>query len=64
MSEHKITCTLDVNQPQLDSLRELSKIEPGWHFCNLKVRVNGQWREFEADWVRDICEAVRRYMPN
>lgn len=24
------------------------------HFVNVRVRINGEWREFEADWIKHL----------
>lgn len=41
----------------------LAELKPGgWHFCNIKVqvRINGEWREHEGDWLRKLWHARDR----
>ena len=42
----------------------------GWHFANVKVRINGEFKEFEGDWLKVLAylrcgrhDIVRRYFP-
>ena len=27
------------------------------HFCNIRVRINGQWKEYEGDWLKRLMQA-------
>lgn len=38
-----------------DLLAELKPMY--WHFCNIKVRINGQWKEYEGDWLKRLYQA-------
>lgn len=38
-----------------DLLAELKPLH--WHYCNIKVRINGQWKEYEGDWLKRLFKA-------
>jgi len=40
---------------QRDVLAELSP--NGWHMCDIHVRINGEWRKHEGDWLRKLFHA-------
>lgn len=44
----------DVNQPQTDSINRLITKAKHAHFVDIRVRINGQWQEFEGDWIKHI----------
>jgi len=56
----KITATFDLNEPQWKSVQKMAKLEPGWHFCDLIIRFNGEDRRFEADFLRNFFREVRK----
>ena len=56
----KLIVEFDLNEPQLKSVIEQAKLEPGWHYCNLIIRTNGEDRKFEADYMRAFFQAVRK----
>ncbi len=29
----------------------------GSHFVNVRIRINGEWREYEADWLKQLARA-------
>ena len=42
-----------------------------WNFANVKVRINGEFREFEGDWLKALAylregrhDIVKRYFPD
>lgn len=36
----------------------LAELQPKqWHFCNIRVRINGQWKEYEGDWLKRLMAA-------
>lgn len=43
-----------MNEPQKETIKELQRILPQAHFINIKVRINGEWREYEADFLKEI----------
>ena len=55
----KITVIFELNEPQWEHVQEQSKLEPGWHYCNLVIRTSGQDKYFEADYMRAFFQAVR-----
>lgn len=55
--EQPIAWTLDhdkVNEFQLASIEKVVKRAKQAHYTNLKIRINGQWEEYEADWVKHL----------
>ena len=43
-----------MNNLQKETIKELQKILPQAHFINIKVRIDGEWREYEADFLKEI----------
>lgn len=43
-----------MNDLQKETIKELQKILPQSHFVNIKVRIDGEWREYEADFLKEI----------
>ena len=36
----------------------LAELKPNhWHYCDIRVRINGQWEEFEGDWLKRLMKA-------
>lgn len=46
-----------INDLQQDSIVQLVKRCKQAHFVNVKVRINGQWEEYEADWIKDLVKS-------
>lgn len=52
--------TLDaarINRLQDESIERLVKRCKQAHFVNVQVRINGEWEEFEADWIKHLVPA-------
>lgn len=43
-----------INEPQQKHLGELVARCKQAHFANVRVRINGEWEEFEADWIKHL----------
>lgn len=43
-----------LNKLQKQSLDELLRVARGMHYANIVVRINGENRVFEADWIKSI----------
>jgi len=43
-----------INDLQQSSIERLVRISKQAHFVNVRVRINGEWREFEADWIKHL----------
>ena len=43
-----------INEQQQITIAKLVTMCGQAHFVNVKVRINGQWREFEADWIKHL----------
>lgn len=41
-----------LNEPQMETLREIRRLLDGMHHADLTIRINGEDREFQADWIR------------
>jgi hypothetical protein len=46
----------NMNEPQKQTIEILKKILPKAHFINIRVRINGEWREYEADFLKELIE--------
>ena len=46
----------DLNDLQIESIRKLIEIKDVIHYINITVRVNGEDRIFEGDWLKNIDE--------
>jgi hypothetical protein len=44
----------NINDLQQRSIDELVRRCKQAHFVNVRVRVNGEWEEFEADWLKHL----------
>lgn len=44
----------DLNEPQIESIGRLLHRTQYAHFTNVKVRINGKWEEYEADWIKHM----------
>lgn len=45
-----------INNLQQDSVREQIRLAKAAHYTNLRIRINGEWRELEADWIKHLTE--------
>lgn len=43
-----------INSLQQESLLDLVRLCKGAHFTNVRIRINGEWREVEADWIKHL----------
>lgn len=43
-----------INVVQQTSIEELVRVCKQAHFVNVRVRINGEWAEFEADWIKHL----------
>jgi len=43
-----------INELQQTSIERLVRMAKQAHFVNVRVRINGEWREFEADWIKHL----------
>lgn len=43
-----------INDIQVQSIDHLIKRAKAAHFVNVRVRINGKWEEFEADWIKHL----------
>ena len=54
----KITIDLDLNEPQKETFRKLKKLLPYSHYVDFRVRNNGEYLFFEADFIKQIFAQV------
>ena len=40
-------------------METLKKVLPASHFINLRVRINGEWKEYQADWLKDFVKTLK-----
>lgn len=51
----KITIDADtLNEPMRDGLERVIREAKQAHYTNVRIRINGEWREYEADWIKYI----------
>lgn len=56
-----------INRFQNASIERLVRLCKHAHYTNVKVRINGEWQEFEADWIKHMApssaesETARRF---
>jgi hypothetical protein len=43
-----------INELQIDSIERLIKRTRGAHFTDVRVRINGQYEAYEADWIKHM----------
>lgn len=43
-----------INSVQQWSIRRLVKRCKQAHFVNVRIRINGEWEEYEADWIKHM----------
>lgn len=53
-----------VNDIQTKSIETLIKRTKQAHFVNVRLRINGQWEEYEADWIKHLQTAPTTQAPN
>ena len=44
----------NLNESMRESMIKTIQIAKRAHFTNIKIKINGEWKEFEADWVKHI----------
>jgi hypothetical protein len=49
---------MNVNEPQQRDIDELLRILPGAHYVDVVVRIDGQDKHFEADWLYALLREV------
>lgn len=57
--QSEIEFTLDgakLNKPASDDLDEVIRKCKQAHFTNIKIRINGEWEEHEADWIKYLVK--------
>jgi hypothetical protein len=62
-----LTWTLDgtrINDLQARSIRALIETCKAAHFTDVRVRINGEWRTFQADWIKHLVEATKGRAPD
>lgn len=47
-----------VNDLQAQSIAALVKRSKQAHYINVRVRINGRWEEYEADWIKHLTEVL------
>ena len=53
MMRNKVTKYYDMRMQAW--LEKHAKELRGSHFINVRIRINGEWREYEADWLRGLA---------
>lgn len=43
-----------LNEPMKKGMKKTISAAKHAHFTNVKIRINGEWREYEADWIKHI----------
>jgi len=43
-----------VNQPQAETIERTIRLAKHAHYVNVRIRVNGEWQELEADWIKHL----------
>lgn len=49
---------MNLNEPQMQTIRELLKLLPSAHEVDVTVRIDGQDKWFEADWLYALLREV------
>ena len=47
-----------VNRPQQESIERMKPMIRGAHFINIQIRINGEFKTFEADFLRDLFRTL------
>lgn len=45
-----------INELQQADIERLVAVCKQAHFINVRVRINGEWREIEADWIKHLVK--------
>jgi hypothetical protein len=49
---------IEATRSHVDGRDLLAELQPlHWHFCNIRVRINGAWKEYEGDWLKRLFKA-------
>lgn len=43
-----------MNEPQKQTIEEIKKLLPIAHFIDIRIRINGEWKTFEGDFLKEI----------
>ena len=43
-----------INDIVRDSMLDVIKLARQAHFTDIHMRINGEWRRFEADWIKHL----------
>lgn len=52
-----------INELQIDSIRKTLPMLRAAHFTNLRIRIDGEWREIECDWLKHMVEVPPTWEP-
>lgn len=55
--------TEKINDLQIDSIKRLIPRCKAAHFVNVRVRINGTWEEYQADWIKHMVRIERAADP-
>ena len=55
--------TEKINDLQIDSIKRLIPLCKAAHFVNVRVRINGTWEEYQADWIKHMVRIERAADP-
>lgn len=59
MPDKKFTFTITLNEYQLDTLQLMAKYA-NFHMADLLLRKDGQEHRFQADWLREVLQQVKK----
>lgn len=49
---------LEINKPQQETISLLKNVLPKAHMIDIKVRINGEDRYYEADWLKQAIKDI------
>ena len=55
---------IKVNELQQKTINTLLKVLPKAHFTNVRVRINGEWKEYQADWLLELLHIYANNVNN
>lgn len=59
-----ITVEIDVNDAQLESMLPVCRAANGWRWCDVQLRIDGEFRNYEADYLRNFFwECRKQFFP-
>lgn len=53
-----ISIKLNLNDPEKETFRELKRMLPHSNYVDFRVRINGEYKFFEADFIKQIFSQV------